>query len=152
MRRLAVDRTPFQGQIVNCLCCLSQYLAENTVFLSDNVSNGEAVQLYSILSRKCFFLFDFYESLLVKKITDMKFDENPSRESRGSLGLRVSAQSRYFKERLCNAHCRLTISGHWMQPATITASYTSCSTGSIGLVARLSMSEFVLQNRIWMRL
>jgi len=67
MRRLAVDRTSFQGQIVNCHCCLSQYLAENTVFLSDNVSNSEAVRLYLILCRKSFFLFDFYESLLVKK-------------------------------------------------------------------------------------
>jgi hypothetical protein len=62
---LAVDRTPFQGQIVNCLF-ISQYLAEKTVFLSDNVSNGEAVQLYLILCRKRFFLFDFYESLLVR--------------------------------------------------------------------------------------
>jgi hypothetical protein len=66
MRKLAVDRTSFQGQIVNCLYCLSQYLAENTVFLSDNVSIGEAVELYLILCRKCFFLFYFYESLLVK--------------------------------------------------------------------------------------
>ena len=65
MRRLAVDRTPFQGRIVNFLCCLSRYLAENTVFLSENVSNGEAVQLRLILCRKCFFLFGFYESLLV---------------------------------------------------------------------------------------
>jgi hypothetical protein len=67
MRRLAVDRTSFQGQIVNCLCCLSQYLAENAVFLSDNVSIGEAVQLYLILCRKCFFFIRFLRISVSRK-------------------------------------------------------------------------------------
>jgi len=60
----------------------------------------------------------------------MKFDENPPHGSSGSLGLRGLAQSRYFKERLCNAHCRLNISSHWTQRATITASIRRSSTGS----------------------
>lgn len=81
----------------------------------------------------------------------MKFDENPSRGSRGSLELRGSAQSRYLQREAVQR----ALPFEYFKPLNAASDFhciTSCGTGSSRLGARLSMSEFVLQNRIWIRL
>lgn len=96
------------------------------------------------------FLFYFYEPLLVKNHWYEIWRKSVPWESRipGTEG--VDAKSVLQREPLQRA-----LPFEYFKPLNAASDnhcITSCSTGSSRLSVRLSMSEFVLQNRIWIRL